>query len=303
MNKRLSLIIGGVLAILAVILVRAYLNQQREVIRSQEEKKIVQMQESQVSVLIAKQDISPGTAINPSMVDIAVAPTSQVPPQTASSYEQLLNKEAAAPIAKGEPLMLSKLTSSRRPVAKSVYSLAGTTPVGKRAITIPVDNISSVGGMIKPGDYVDVLCSISVPAELSETKKDKKQVILPLFQNVLVLAVGSEIAAEEEDVSRYAQEDKAQKQTTPPKTITLALAPKEVNLIAFAQEQGKIQMVLRPQGDTQIETIQPASWDTIFKYFMSEKMSKEEKGVDSIMPLDKVEIYRGLKREVVPLSK
>jgi pilus assembly protein CpaB len=306
-NKRISLIIAGILAILAIFLVKIYLDQRARDLAIQAEKRARRKIESQVTVLVAKRDISAGEPLNASMFDIAVAPADQVPPQAVTSYDQIFRKEAAAPISKGEPILLNKLISSRHSVSREArVSLSKTTPVGKRAITIPVDQIASVGGMIKPGDYVDVLCSISIPVTKGKKKK-KKEVILPLFQKVLVLAVGTELATSEGGYE--VQKDKKKKKKSFAKMITLALAPQEANILAFVQEQGKIQMALRSPEDSHIENLQPASWETIFKYFMpqQEVKVKEEKAL-TIEPAAKiqtgeVEIYRGLKKEVVPIYK
>lgn len=305
MNKRISLIIGGVLAILAVVLVRVYLNQQRQAIKMQEEQRAAQIQESQVTVLVANTDIPPGTILSAEMVDVAVASAYQVPPQTAGSYSQVVKKETVAPIAKGEPITLSKLASTRRSASR-VSSLSKTTPQGKRAITIPVDQIASVGGMVKPGDSVDVICSISVPTRRKSSKKkvEKKEVILSLFQNVLVLAVGTELSAD--DSSRYATDKKGKKKKpATAKMITLALSPSEANLIAFAEEQGKIQLVLRSPGDVQIEPVGPASWDTILQYLDEEPPPPEKEAFVPDRPekyqSGEVEVYHGLKREIMPI--
>lgn len=312
MGKRLSLIIGAVLAILAVFMVRVYLDQQRQAIRSQEEQRLAQVQESQMAILVAKTDIAPGTPVDSSMFEVAVAPANQVPPQVATSFEQVLSKQVVAPIAKGEPIMLTKLSTEmgKRMASASTArapSLSMTTPEGKRAITIPIDNIASVGGMVKPGDYVDILCSLTIPEESAKKTKGKRENIVPLFQNVLVLAVGSQLIEEAEALAaRYAAQQGQQPPPPAPSggyaTITLALSPQEANIIAFAQDQGKIRLVLRSQGDAKVEKTTPANWDSLLNLFMPastpKKVEEEKTG-----PEETVEIYRGLKREVVPLTE
>lgn len=310
MNKRLSLITGAVLALLAVFLVRVYLNQQREAIRIQEARNAERLKESQSPILIAKVDIAPQTLLEPSMFDVAIAPANQIPPQAVISYDQILQKEAVAPISKGEPILMTKLmeTARRKKSGQGVeVSLSTSTPSGKRAVTIPVDNIASVGGMIKPGNNVDVVCLLSVPEDTGVQKKAaKREVILPLFQNVLVLAVGSDIVGEvEEKIDQTAQKGKpqpAKEKASSAKTMTLALSPQEANIIAFVQEQGKIRLVLRSPGDSLIEKdIKPISWETLFKLLRQDESGKDIKTED-FAPKDTIEIYRGMKREVIPLS-
>jgi len=309
-NKRLSLIIGAVLALLAVFLVRIYLNQQREIIRIQEERKTERVKENQVPILIAKVDIAPNTLLEPSMFDVAIAPANQIPPQAVTSYDQILQKEAVAPIAKGEPILFTKLLETTRRKAsgtKGEFSLSTATPSGKRAVTIPVDNIASVGGMIKPGDNVDVVCLLSVPEDTTGKKKaEKREVILPLFQNILVLAVGSDIVGEADDEVEVPQKGKApqpRERASSAKIMTLALTPQEANIIAFVQEQGKIRLVLRSPEDAVIDKdVKPISWETLFRLLRQDESGKDIK-TDDFAPKDTIEIYRGMKRDVIPLTE
>jgi pilus assembly protein CpaB len=260
----------------------------------QAEKKVAETQQNQVPVLVANQDIPQGARIDSDMFEVMTAPSQNVPPQVASSLSQVVGKTAGVPIARGEPIMLNNLTAARQTQATS---LATATPIGKRAITIPVDNISSVGGMIKPGNYVDIICTIPTPVQTQEGKQTTQDVILPLFQNVLVLAVGEKLSAEEMDMRTKEKESSV---VAP--IITLALSPNEANIIAFVQEQGKIRLILRSPADAQIQAVQPISWDTLFQYFVP----PEERGKQTIRqekPQELIEIYRGLNREMVPLSK
>src|SRR6185295_16126806 len=42
-------------------------------------------------------------------------------------------------------------------------SLAIKTPAGKRALTVLIDSLSAVGGLINPGDYVDIMAHLTGP--------------------------------------------------------------------------------------------------------------------------------------------
>ena len=64
-------------------------------------------------------------------------------------------------------------------------------PQGKRAVTIRVDTLSAVGGLINPGDFVDVIATLRIPEEINAEKARAKEVITVLFQNLQVLAVGT----------------------------------------------------------------------------------------------------------------
>jgi len=285
-KKYLPLIIGGICGLIAVVLINNYVKQQTE-----EAKKIVaQSQKNLVTVVVAKQDIPAGAAIKAVMLAEATLNKSMVQPRAAVSIDRVIDKIAIAPIAKGEQVLLNKVT-----VSGEAGSLAMKVPVGKRAVTVSVDNISSVGGMLRPGDHVDIVGMVPIPATNAEGKQVNQLATMPLFQDVLVLAVGQEFMG----VSSAKTEEKS---TSPSPVITFALSPQEANLIVFVQEQGKIRLVLRSPGDTQVQPVAPASWDTLFRTVMPQAFPQAENMAAPAKPKKTVEIFRGLNKEVKTLE-
>jgi Flp pilus assembly protein CpaB len=80
-------------------------------------------------------------------------------------------------------------------------------------------------------------------------------------------------------------------------TVTLALGPQEAILLSFVQEHGRIKLTLRSSEDAEIESVKPADWDTLFEYLYP----KRRVVLEGEQPV--VEIYRGLQRDVIPLSE
>ena len=291
-RQKIILIIGVVLAITAIVMINFYLEEQRQIMARKAQKEIETIQTNQVSVLVAKRDIPKGAAVSAEALEVSIVPNNFVQPQVVTSLDRISGMVTLAPILKGEQISLSKLTYPR-----SSGALSDATPVGKRAITVVVDNISSLVGMIKAGDYVDVIANLNIPVQGPDGKQALQGVVVPLFQNVLVLAVGQDTGAKERE--RYQKEGK---DANPP--ITLALAPKEASIIAFVQEQGKIRLILRSPSDAQIEPLQPANWDTLFEYIMPrEKQQLEDKKQGPDSNVGYVEVYRGLNKEKVPITQ
>jgi len=293
MKRRFPLIIGIILGVVAIILTNQHIQQERRRVIHETRQELVQVQKDLVSVVIAKTEIPAGGTIEVRDLDMQLVHISGLQPNAARSLERIIGMMTAVPISKGEQILLSKLISTER-----ATSLAVATPVGKRAITIPVDTISSVGGMIKPGDYVDVMGIVDIPIT-QEGKQVAQTAILPLFQNVLVLAVGLQFAGTPPLAKREVPKESAP-------IITLAVSPQEANLIAFVSEQGKIRFTLRSPADSRIQPITPASWDTLFQYLYPEMGKKGEEPLPPDVPKEKkreIEIYRGLQRETLPLEK
>ena len=236
-----------------------------------------------------------GSTLDADLLETTIVPNQFVQPEAVTSLTRVEGMKTIAPIKKGEQISLSKLS-----YGQSMGGLAEATPVGMRAITISVDNIAALAGMIKPRDYVDVVAMIPVPVQTADGKQGAQLIVAPLFQNVLVLAVGQETgSAPSKAEGRYAVA-KEEKKKEAVSLITLALNPQQSNLIAFVQEQSKIRLILRSPADSKVEMVQPATIDTLLQYIMPPPPPKppvvEEKK-------EYVEIYRGLNKERVPLSK
>ena len=135
-------------------------------------------------------------------------------------------------------------------------TLAIKTPAGKRALTVLVDALSAVGGMINPGDYVDVLAHLTVPPPPNTTVPPEK-VSAILFQNIQILAVGTNM----QNPGSYEAQ-----QAAGSLNITFAVDPEEAGLLIFAQQNGRLQMVLRSPSETETQMVQPASWETLASY-------------------------------------
>ena len=297
MQRRIALIIGVVLALIAMFMVKVYLDQQSNVIKKQTLQEISEKQRRQISVVVAKNDIEKGATITAEMLDIKVYPRQFVQPQAVTSPERIIDMVAVVSIAKDEQITLSKLLS---PQQARGGALAMATPIGKRAIAIAVDNIAALMGMIRPGDYVDVIGLIPVPMQTPDGKQVSQVAVIPLFQNVLVLATGQQTARVSSGRDRYAKDGG----TGASPMITLALSPQEANLIAFVQEQGKLRLTLRNVSDSKIEAVQPANWDTLFMHIMPKVQQQQKTATEPTAPKTQrtIEIYRGLNRESIAIS-
>ncbi len=296
-KQKIILISGIVLGIVAVLMVMMYLDQQKQVAQEQAKKAIANMQSNQTVVLTAKQDIPKGAAIESAMLDTAVVPNKFVQPQAVTSLGRISGMVTVAEISKGEQITLSKLVNAKQ----SSGDLAGITPAGKRAVSIAVDSLATLAGMVKPGDYVDVIAMLQLPVQNAEGQTGSQIAVVPLFQNVLVLAMGQNTGA----LVRQAGRAEAADTGGGPTLVTLALTPQEASFIAFVQEQGKIRLTLRSPADAKIESIMPANLNTLFQYIMpqqqaqavSEEPKKEEPQTETI------EIYRGMNKERIPISR
>jgi pilus assembly protein CpaB len=298
-RQRIILIAGIILGLIAIFMINMYIDQQKRAEQENAKRALARAQENQAAVLVANQEIPRGAAITPEMLETKIIPNQFVQPQAVTSLDRIGGMITVAPIAKGEQISLTKLNYPRQ----GAGGLAEATPIGKRAITVSVDNLSLLGGMIKPGDYVDMIAMIPVPVQTPDGKQTTQVVALPLLQNVLVLAIGQRMGTgtAESSGGRYQQAEGGAGGSS---LVTFAVSPQEASIIAFIQEQTKIRLILRSPADSKIEPVPPVSWDTLLQYVMPKKeettqtIKKEEPQAEGY-----VEIYRGLNKEKVPLYK
>lgn len=296
-RERLILFVGIGFAVLAAVFLGSWVKQFEQKKTQEIQRQVAkQTQARQVGVLVARKDIAKGATITQDAVESKKVAGDYLQPGAANSFDRIAGMVVIAPIYQGEQITLSKLSQARKP-----GGLADVTPLGKRAVTISVDNLGSLVGMVKPGDYVDIMALLTIPLMTSDRKSVSQLAVVPVFQNVLVLAVGRDVALEGAgDVSsRYGGGTPQQQASAPQPFITISLTPQEANLMAFVQENGKLRLALRSPADSKMEQVQPANWDTFFGYVMP--FLKEQKGPQAAKPDSYIEVYRGLNKESVPV--
>jgi len=282
-SKRLiPLVFAVVMGLVAVGLLRQYVSQQRQTLE-QERKKLLSSYPEPIQVVIAGKDISEGVPLEPSLLSTTQVPERFIQPYAVRAAGEVLGLITLTPIAEGEQILLNKL---RRPdTAPKDATLSALTPKGKRAVTIGVDVITGVGGFVRPGDTVDVLWTLQVP---QPGQSQGEVVTMTLFQEVPVLAVGSEIAGR----------SKSKQEASPEYTVTLALTPQETSFLLFAREQGRLQLSLRARAeDKGSVAVAPANMNALMETMLGAPAGPPT----PTRPGRAVEVYKGLKRDVVQL--
>lgn len=175
--------------------------------------------------LVAAYDLAAGTRLEEAYVAIR-----DIPSEWASS-DALAPEDFAAhtysvlahPLRRGDPILRSHLAPMK------AAPLSSRVPTGRRAITIPVDDINSLSGMLQAGDLLDLYVSFD---------HGRRQITAPLLQGVLVLATGGEDDAE--DTAKAFS------------TITLDAGPEDAVKLVAARQAGRITAILRHHRDADI---------------------------------------------------
>jgi pilus assembly protein CpaB len=230
-------------------------------------------------IVIAAQDIPPGTVINEEVIKKGLIkttpwPKSSIPAGAFSSPQQVVGKINRVKILANEPILESRLAGEGAGLTVRLES-------GKRALAVRVDEIIGVSGFIVPDDRVDVILT-TTPLGGNQDAKVSKIVL----QNKRVLSVAQ---------STEQKEGKPQLA----RSITLEVSPDEAEKLSLASQEGQIALALRGLGDdTEAKTIGSNKRDLLS---LASAPRKAVAGVAAPAAPDKyrVEVIHGSNRNVV----
>ena len=194
-----------------------------------------------------------------------------------------------AAMAAAEQMRRAQPLAAEAKKEKKFVSLALRMPPGKRALTLQIESLGAVGGLLSPGDYVDIIAQMNVPISTDKKDKDKKEsVTAMIFQNIQVLAVNANI---DEPAAYEAQ------QNVGALKLTFAVTPEEASLLSFAQKNGKLELALRSPNEKKPAMISAATWVTLAEYVLQNtgvdlglEAPEEEQKVATVVVEDKTKV-------------
>lgn len=212
-----------------------------------------------VSVVVAKDAIPAGTRITAELLEVRQLPAGAVGAQPLASIEAAVGKVTRYPIAASEQLLLSKVIDTS--VAGNDV-LRNIVAEGQRALAIRTEAVVGAGGLVLPGDHVDVFW---VPEEVLA---DHEGAML-LAEDVEVLAVEQalvELAPTapglQEEGAESAGDQRVRSADGDPipdaATVTLLLTPEQARLIFCAELSGSLRLAVRAFGDATTSGLPPA---------------------------------------------
>jgi Flp pilus assembly protein CpaB len=214
-------------------------------------------------MVVASRDILQYQTIRPTDIEVIRVPKAMDPPGRIADPRDVIDAVAAIPITKGEHILENKIMS------KNVYSGLDTqVAIGKRAVSIPVNQKSSIGFNIHPGNRVDL-------ANYFEYKSPNGPIteIKVFLQDLLVLASGTTIQPNppkgvDQDITRELLSNEKVRDATEAKeildyaksnrtynTITLEVTPQQAQIIAYVMTvfAESMTVLLRHTDDRQLE--------------------------------------------------
>ncbi|MFZ6816071.1 Flp pilus assembly protein CpaB [Undibacterium sp. Rencai35W] len=167
------------------------------------------------------------------------------------SLDMVAGQKIMVAVKPGDPIDRGALERADR------AALSTTVGVGERAITFPVDEISSISGMLVPGDMIDLLYTgpgttknsyntgaAPTGESTSAGPKDLMHVRL-IMQSVPVMATGKTTQKRMVRTENGGQQEVNMDFTT----VTLKVNPQQAQQVLIAQKLGQLSAVLRNPDD------------------------------------------------------
>lgn len=180
-----------------------------------------------VQVIVAAEDIPFGAPIDRMKLTSQRWPADAVPTGAFTSLDTLLGgngnrRHARRPIGRGDPITTARVSEFGERV-----TITQSLAPDRRAVAIRVDAVTAVGGFVTPGDRVDIILT------QSRGENFRSGTIL---QNIRVIGTDQD-ADEMRDTARVSR------------TVTVDVTAEEGQVLALAQQAGRLSLALRTVGD------------------------------------------------------
>ena len=212
-----------------------------------------------VDIVVAAQNIDANTKVTSEMLELKSIPTDQALTGAYSSIETAVGLPVRYPLQRGEQLTTTKVGLE---AIKDEKDIALILEPGMRGFAVHATEVTAVGGLLLPGNFVDVIAAFG-----ENTGGIEKAVTI--LQNVEVLSVAQEAVepipvmsavtgvGEEEAAAggglRGQRSDEVERQPGA-RSVTLAVTPEQAQLLANLQAQDDVEiwLALRPVDDNAI---------------------------------------------------
>ncbi len=235
-----TIIVSAFLAFAAVLGVRSYLAEQRNLLA---ERAGVAEAAPKNTIIVAARPLRFGQPIRAEDISEIAWPSGNLPAGAFSTAAELVGKEGEtryvmSAMEKDEPVLASKITG---PGQRATLSAALTE--GMKAISIRVNDVLGVAGFVLPGDRVDILLT---RVARSATNDGEQTFVDVLLQGVKVLAVDQKA------------DDRADKPDVA-KTITFEVTTEEAQVLTLASQVGTLSLALRNVASSDTEQTRPVT--------------------------------------------
>lgn len=232
MSNKKILVVALFFGLITALALNWYLQQVKNAANSAVTKKVI----------VANTRIPARSIISSEMISTKEVPHEYSHPDALSEVEDVVGYVTNTDIFAGEQVLRDKLFQKR---GKSV-GLSFVIPLGTRAMSVPVTKVSGVGGLIKPGDRVDLIGTIELEIMKDPEVSTRTKVSHVLLQNIEVLAVGTNMST---SAAPSIEESEAAEPKASDNNVTLAVPVDKLQALTLMLDHGKISLALRSPLD------------------------------------------------------
>lgn len=228
MNKRFLLALGlaAFCGLLAILVAQQYLA--KEIAKKREL--------SDEYIVAAAVDIPFGTKITAEQLKTIPYRRDQKPLGAFTNLNEVVGRLALTTIIAQTPVLPQHVAKE----GQASNLLTDKLREGMRAVSVRVDEASSVAGFAVPGNYVDIIAVLNPGGGARPVSK-------VILQNIRILANGRQTQARTDG-----------KETTS-NTVTLEVTPGQGETLKLAEREGTLQLMLRSTSDTALQPTPGAS--------------------------------------------
>ena len=192
-------------------------------------------------VLVAANDLQVGVKIEDKDLRAVRFASADLPAGVFHIRSKVVGRGVVLPISRGEFILTNKLAGEN-----AGAGLPSLIPPGMRAVSVRVNDTTSVSGFVQPGTHVDVLLT-------GNPQGSNEQQTTTVLRDIAVVATGQ----------RLERNSAGEAQSAP--VVTLLVSPDDAQRLTLAGSQGHIQLALRNPLDTKQEDIGVARANSLYK--------------------------------------
>jgi len=179
----------------------------------------------QSTALVATRDLSVGTRIQDSDIAVRRINPGSVPQEVLIASNQAIGQVVSSPILEGQFVDARQVAPSRN---ASLLGAGLDVPAGYRIIGVPIAPAAAVGGVLKPGDRVDVM-AIPNPTKAATLADEAAPVPVMIGKNVLVIGLRTDQGTQVDQADHGLNMG-----NTKPASVLLAIAQTEESVYSSA---------------------------------------------------------------------
>lgn len=244
MTNRLALFVAVALGVLSIVGIRTY-------VQTIQRQHMIDLEP--VDVLVAGRDLVPGMTFTREDLEHRRFPKNAIRDAFQDSRitdeNTILNDIVTAEVKAGQVLQTYHFSSGGPGGSGGRHALEGKFNADNRAMTVQVGKLNGVGGMLRPGDYIDILMTMPFTS-----RAGTRIVTYTQFNGVMILATDSVTNPADPRAGKgYG-------------SLTLRLTPAQCNTLKHCLDTGGNMTTTYVQPGTSNDAVtDPVTADLIFK--------------------------------------